>query len=444
MKKMILEIQNFGPINKAKINIGKINIIAGQNASGKTTSSKLLYCLLASVSSDGNYLAERSIKNYFSPLLPNLIGATEKDHPEESKKLLRLFLDLTDLRTMTNLPEKLVKEIYTEINDTIEGIKFKNKDMYLKELNRIKKLLDMDDDDSIYIEIIKTLLKIEFDGSNQIINNFSDSIINFHGQYNECEFENKICIKGKKIKGELSNDYLNCFKINEISYIETPYILDFMTAIDYDFFESINKQQVSASLFHQKLLMKKLRDTSNKEDVYDEVANEHIIDFQEKIEKILEGNFKFDSNKNDFQFEKNDKSFTVKNTSAGLKQLGIIQLLLENRKLTENSYLIMDEPEVHLHPEWQLKLAEIIVLLAKDLNVTFYINSHSPQFIESIEVFSENFGLKKDVNFYLSEEVANGKYDIKEIDRYDLVDIYDSLGNPYDKINDIRMDNLLN
>ena len=36
-----LKIENFGPINKADLDIGKINIIAGKNGSGKTTISKI-------------------------------------------------------------------------------------------------------------------------------------------------------------------------------------------------------------------------------------------------------------------------------------------------------------------------------------------------------------------------------------------------------------------
>ena len=43
---MILELENIGPIDSAKINIGKVNIIGGKNSTGKSTSSKLLYCFL--------------------------------------------------------------------------------------------------------------------------------------------------------------------------------------------------------------------------------------------------------------------------------------------------------------------------------------------------------------------------------------------------------------
>ena len=41
-----LSIQNFGAISESNINISKINVIGGQNATGKSTSSKLLYCFL--------------------------------------------------------------------------------------------------------------------------------------------------------------------------------------------------------------------------------------------------------------------------------------------------------------------------------------------------------------------------------------------------------------
>ena len=43
MEKFILEINDFGRINKANVEINKINVVGGVNASGKSTASKLLY-----------------------------------------------------------------------------------------------------------------------------------------------------------------------------------------------------------------------------------------------------------------------------------------------------------------------------------------------------------------------------------------------------------------
>ena len=79
----------------------------------------------------------------------------------------------------------------------------------------------------------------------------------------------------------------------------------------------------------------------------------------------------------------------MSNTASGVKQIGVLQSLLANRKLSPGSFLIIDEPEVNLHPEWQVKFAGILVLLAKDLDITLYINTHSPLFIQAIDAYSE-------------------------------------------------------
>ena len=103
----------------------------------------------------------------------------------------------------------------------------------------------------------------------------------------------------------------------------------------------------------------------------------------------------------------------------------------------------MDEPEVHLHPEWQVKLAEILVLLVKDLNVNLFINSHSPQFIEAIEVYSIKYGLKNETNFYLTQKDENSeKYNVEKIEYDNLYELYSNLGDSYDIIDEVRGKNI--
>ena len=46
--KINIKINDFGPINKADIDLNKINVVGGNNATGKSTTSKLLYCFLKS------------------------------------------------------------------------------------------------------------------------------------------------------------------------------------------------------------------------------------------------------------------------------------------------------------------------------------------------------------------------------------------------------------
>ena len=45
----------------------------------------------------------------------------------------------------------------------------------------------------------------------------------------------------------------------------------------------------------------------------------------------------------------------------------------------------------HLHPNWQVKYAEILVILAMNLKVKILLNSHSPYFIDAIKIYSEKY-----------------------------------------------------
>lgn len=57
------QIKDFGPINECDMDIGKINIIGGSNASGKSTASKLLYCFLKASCNQRQEFAYESMRD---------------------------------------------------------------------------------------------------------------------------------------------------------------------------------------------------------------------------------------------------------------------------------------------------------------------------------------------------------------------------------------------
>lgn len=124
--------------------------------------------------------------------------------------------------------------------------------------------------------------------------------------------------------------------------------------------------------------------------------------------------------------------------SSGMKEIGIIQTLIKNNRLKENSFLIIDEPESSLHPQWEIKFAEIIVLLAKELNIHIYLNSHSAMFIEAISLYSQYYDLLNETNFYLTQKQENGKYDFKKINPKNMGAVYENLTSPYDELDKLK------
>ncbi|MDQ7089606.1 MAG: AAA family ATPase [Methylococcales bacterium] len=62
----------------------------------------------------------------------------------------------------------------------------------------------------------------------------------------------------------------------------------------------------------------------------------------------------------------------------------------------------MDEPEIHLHPKWQVEYAKLIVALVKN-DIPVLITSHSPEIIQAIDVFSKEYGIQDKTAYYLTE-----------------------------------------
>jgi predicted ATP-dependent endonuclease of OLD family len=157
------------------------------------------------------------------------------------------------------------------------------------------------------------------------------------------------------------------------------------------------------------------------------------------IEKLIEGRVFYDKNKDEILYEKyslENKIFKMENTSNGIKMFGFLQILLLNEAIRKDAILILDEPEVHLHPKWQLKYAEVIVELVKN-GVKVLVNSHSPYMIEALKRYSEVEEIEDKTNFYLAED---GYIEYQE----SLEDIFEKLVLPIRELKKLKMDRYLN
>lgn len=108
-----------------------------------------------------------------------------------------------------------------------------------------------------------------------------------------------------------------------------------------------------------------------------------------------------------------------------------------------DSFIIMDEPEVHLHPQLQVEFARMIVEKIATQKVHFHINTHSPHFIEAIHEYSVLYDVVDNVNYYVTEEVnSKGNFNIipsgvsnfLAVDYEDVDIVYGHLNNAYDII----------
>lgn len=101
--------------------------------------------------------------------------------------------------------------------------------------------------------------------------------------------------------------------------------------------------------------------------------------FQDMIDELFaDTGKKIDRKSNEIQFLQGNETLTPYQLSSGEKQMLVILLtvLVENR---EHCALLMDEPEISLHIDWQQRLIAII----RDLNpnAQIILSTHSPALI---------------------------------------------------------------
>lgn len=81
--------------------------------------------------------------------------------------------------------------------------------------------------------------------------------------------------------------------------------------------------------------------------------------------QLTQGDFLEKDNKFVFLESASNQEIELENLSTGIKALAIILKLVENHDISDNSMIVLDEPEIHLHPKWQIIFAEMLVLIQK-------------------------------------------------------------------------------
>ena len=426
---MQIKLRNIGMLKKAELNLNSLTLIAGENDNGKSTIGKVIFCIIKAINKYKDELQE-SKEHKLKERLENLFFFTRNilTHNPVLKNTEDIYFLILDEYT---LEEKLLKleELILTVRDKSDLKDIEKIEKVLKEIYIIK---DEPEDDKKYIEsALNKAFFSEFDSS-ILLNGKEDGQITL--LENSLELINIRISKDNKLS--LIED-VEPIQLKDATFIETPLILnnhDLLIRSQSGL--SLNKRNIERLGFpyttlHTKDLFDKLKKISFSIFLNDEFEDTIL----KEIQKIIDGNIVYDNKQRDFIYSKNEKAISIKNTASGIKSFGILQLLLENDILNQNSILIIDEPENHLHPKWQLKYAKVLVTLAKN-GVKILIASHSPYMIEAIKRYSDLENLEESTNFYLAENSI-----IESRDR--LEDIFKTLEEPFEIFRQMDMEILV-
>ena len=190
-----LKIDNFGPINQADLNISKINIIAGKNASGKTSISKLLYCIITAFSTDGDYLSYESMKEQFNLLMSNL-----QIPYEESEKITRLNEIRFNIESDKEFKIETLLNNYDKFESFIGTLELDDEEFFTNTIAKNKEIIKRTQNIGNYWPLLLNLVKNEFSGNEQILENYSESEITIYNDNENNPYEYYIRIDEKGIR----------------------------------------------------------------------------------------------------------------------------------------------------------------------------------------------------------------------------------------------------
>ena len=158
-----------------------------------------------------------------------------------------------------------------------------------------------------------------------------------------------------------------------------------------------------------------------------------------RIQHLIHGSIKLKDDEFDYEMRyirEDNLDIPLKDAATGIKTFAYIIRLLENGCLDENTLLIIDEPEAHLHPQWIVEYARILVLLSKELGVRVLIASHNPDMVAAIRSIGAKEGIKERVTFYQANKANNNyEYDYKNLG-FEVAEIFQSFNIALSRIQD--------
>ena len=408
---MELKIRNVGKIDSADIEIKGITIIAGLNGTGKSTVSRSLFAMFHSFSNisrkinwEKQYAIERLflLSNYF--LETYFINEGDKNIEEISGVLA----GKTDKKNVQDILARYLKN-------------HKVVEIVVDEIVKINSVTD----ESLQNEIVSEIFSDEFYGHITNIRSNKDSQIELKIRDFEIEvrFDNNNELLEVKGKNELSH---------EVVYIDDPFIIDSHNFSKKDVGRSFINRTGEKITNHRMSLLSHYANTKNLTLIYKANLKDKLRLIYKKINDTLDPDISlFDTDKDNIS-DARTKRLSLDSLSSGMKTFYLIKSLIDNGTIVQNGTLILDEPEVHLHPDWQVTLAEVIVLLQREMGLHILINTHSPYFLRAIEVFSRKYDTEDTVKYYLSyNDGDNAK--IKDV-TFNISEIYKVLSDPLQRI----------
>ena len=436
MSKYRFNISDYHAIENADILVDGITVLAGPNGSGKSTISKWLYYMVDVATRFDEYVG-KGVNDEFKHSLQILARAIREiwGYRSSRSEILTLSANIDALKKEINVGAA-VDEVAEKYNSIVAEFteqvrpEFLSDDVFalrkVRVINYLKQLIE----DSDNIETFDNFEKKMFQQTDKMLEDWEKrlsmrSIKDVYSFIEEYLREDDVAPESMQLWEDdvniISEESLgSLFNIERAIYIDTPMALNAKNLADNVFLQRLHSNMTHSlgrTLDKSKMLLLRIaRLLNGKISQSDSLLGETELYYERKDEHL---------------------KLPVEKIATGMKTFAYLYQLIKNGYLDDKTILMIDEPEVHLHPEWQLQFAEIIVLLQKELNLHVLLTTHSPYFLRAIEVYSAKHLLADRCHYYMTK---------LEKDKVEIVDattctdeIYKMLAEPFAILDRIRL-----
>lgn len=393
-----VQLKNFGPLVELDWqNLGQINLVIGNNGCGKSFLLKALYT------------AMRTLEDY-----------KRGDNPDSAAEILadKLYWTFQAEKIGDLVTRKSNEDLSFNLVFNQQNFSYSFDKTVINAISDLNNKIPARDDNSIYLpakEVLSILHIILDSRDHSKWFGFDDTYLDLAKALRR-HYAEKISMEDSiKNISNLIVEELNAKSIKEFqSWLSN--------AID-----EIKENIKSKGNFDPEELREQLEDLQQ--------ANEHLIDARSNFKKnlrtsitalrpisafcecqkhlndLLGGKIEYDVEKARWHFKQGDQIFSLGVMAEGIKKLAILDTLLSNGYLNENSIIFIDEPESALHPKAISDLLDIITILAKH-GIQFFMASHSYFVIKKLFLIAQEQKMSTPVLSY--QDNAWVQSDLKE------------------------------
>jgi hypothetical protein len=414
---MRLHLHNIGMIKSAEIELNGITVITGENNTGKSTVGKVLYSLYYGLND-----LSMNVDAYKIISVRKELAAIDKLFIDNDIRIRdnTFFTIITydthdkhlDIEECRNYFELLLNRANEEINDKAA------KEKIIKYVKSSLKYLSLDDND---LDFKKYILNISLNNefNKQINNEFVDENAEIYIENGDNNF--RITINNNMVT-ELS--LINSLKFSDVSLFDASF-LHFN-----DYYSFTNRYNSLFQSHYENIIFKIYNKSKLNNNIIEDYFNRNEIqDIEKYFNNLIVGKLSL-NDKGRYNYVLNEKNIKSNNMASGLQTVSVIKLLFENGYINENSLFIIDEPEIHLHPKWQIAIAELIVMLSSKTGVTILVTTHSPYFVEAIEVYTKKYKYERKTKYYLTQKNEDFTSKISDVTN-NTQQIYKLLAEPF-------------